>query len=172
MNRSIKILGVLLIGVAITCLGQIAPTSSLTGVVTDPSGSVVPNAQITLRNLETGFERKISASDTGQYLFNAVPVGLYSIHSEAPGFQAYQQTGIRLNVNTPATVNIRLSVGGMTEQVTVTADAAMVNTQSGTLSQVVQQRYLTDLPLTGRTAATLIRMVPGPVSGVGTTQAG
>jgi hypothetical protein len=172
MNRSIKILGVFLIGVAITCLGQIAPTSSLSGVVTDPSGGVVPNVQITLRNLETGFERKISASDAGQYLFNAVPVGLYSVHSEAPGFQAYQQTGIRLNVNTPATVNIRLSVGGMTEQVTVTADATMVNTQSGTLSQVVQQRYLTDLPLNGRNAATLIRMVPGTVSGVGTTTAG
>jgi len=151
---------------------QIAPTSSLEGTVTDPSGSVVPMVKLTLRNLETGLEKRTNSSETGKYIFNALPVGLYSVLAEAQGFQSYTQTGIRLNVNTPATVDIRLTVGSLTEQVNVTADASMVNTQSGTLSQVVQQRYLVDLPLNGRNAATLIRMVPGTVSGVGTTTAG
>ena len=172
MSRSIWRIPVLILSTVIACYSQISPTSSLNGTVADPSGSVVPNTRITLRNVETGFNRQLTTSETGQYLFNAVPVGLYSLHAEVTGFQTYQQTGIRLNVNTPATVNIKLTVGGITEQVTVAADANMVNTQSGTLSQVVQQRYLTDLPLNGRNAATLIRMVPGTVSGVGTTTAG
>lgn len=151
---------------------QIAPSSSLEGTVSDPSGSVVPGVRVTLRNLETGLERQTVTNGSGTYLFNALPVGLYSVLAEAQGFQAYTQTGIRLNVNTPATVDIRLSVGSLTEQVSVSADATMVNTQTPTLSQVVQQRYLVDLPLNGRNAATLIRMVPGTVSGVGTTTAG
>jgi hypothetical protein len=159
-----------LFGVA--AMAQIAPTSSLEGTVTDQTGSVVPNVAVTLKNLETGLERRATTSDVGKYIFNAMPVGLYSIQVEAQGFQSFRQTGIRLNVNTPATVDIRLTVGALTEQVSVTADATMVNTQSGTLSQVVQQRYLVDLPLNGRNAATLIRMVPGTVSGVGTTTAG
>ena len=171
MSRFVRT-SVFLVASAITCLGQIAPTSSLEGVVTDPSGGVIPNAKLTLHNSETGFERRSVTTETGRYLFNAVPVGLYSVQAEVQGFQTYQQTGIRLNVNTPATVNIRLAVGGVAEQMTVAADATMVNTQSGTLSQVVQQRYLVDLPLNGRNAATLIRMVPGTVSGVGTTTAG
>jgi hypothetical protein len=157
---------------ALAGFAQIAPTSSLEGTVTDQSGSVVPNVSVTLRNLETGLERHAATSDLGKYIFNAVPVGLYSLQAEAQGFQSFRQSGIRLNVNTPATVDIRLTVGALTEQVSVTADAAMVNTQSGTLSQVVQQRYLVDLPLNGRNAATLIRMVPGTVTGVGTTTAG
>ncbi len=172
MSRAAANIVLVIFIAAMVCFGQIAPTSSLEGTVADPSGSIVPNARLTIRNVETGFERQVTTSETGRYLFNALPVGLYSIQAEVQGFQTYLQTGIRLNVNTPATVNIRLTVGGLTEQVTVAADATMVNTQSGTLSQVVQQRYLVDLPLNGRNAATLIRMVPGTVSGVGTTTAG
>lgn len=172
MKQIVCAAGVFALIAASACFGQIAPTSSLEGTVTDPSGSVVPQTTVTLRNVETGFERQATTSDLGRYIFNAMPVGLYNLQVEATGFQAFRQSGIRLNVNTPATVDVRLSVGSVSDQVTVTADAAMVNTQSGTLSQVVQQRYIVDLPLNGRNAATLIRMVPGTVSGVGTTTAG
>lgn len=171
-SKSIRAGWLLTLLVTTVCLGQIAPTSSLEGTVTDPSGSAVPRTAVVLKNLETGFERHATTSELGRYNFNAMPVGLYSLQVEAQGFQTFRQSGIRLNVNTPATVDVRLSVGAVTEQVTVTADAVMVNTQSGTLSQVVQQRYLVDLPLNGRNAATLIRMVPGTVSATGTTTAG
>lgn len=171
MSTLFRLIALVVLSAAV-CVPQIAPMSSLEGTLTDSTGAVVPNANITLHNVDTGFERQATTSELGKYVFNAVPVGLYAIRAEAQGFQTYRQTGIRLNVNTPATVDIKLSIGAVTEQVVVTADATMVNTQSGTLSQVVQQRYLVDLPLNGRNAATLIRMVPGTVSGVGTTTAG
>lgn len=165
-------LAVLFLFVNGAVFSQVASTSSLEGTVVDQSGSMIPQAAVVLHNTETGLERNTVTTSAGRYLFNAVPVGLYRIQVEAAGFQVFRQSGIRLNVNTPATLDVTLKVGAMAEEITVTGDAAMVNTQTGTLSQVVQQRYLVDLPLNGRNAATLIRMVPGTVSGVGTTTAG
>ena len=155
-----------------SAVAQVAPTATLAGTVFDPSGAVLPEVALTLTNLDTGLERTAASASDGKYLFTSVPVGLYRLQAAASGFSTFQQTGIRLNVNTPATVDVRMAIGSVSDQVTVTADAIMVNTQSGALSQVVQQRYLQELPLNGRNAATLIRMVPGVASGVGTTTAG
>ena len=163
---------ILLLALTTIGLAQIAPTASLTGTVTDASGGSVPGARITLTNVETGFERRAVAQSDGRYLFSQIPVGLYRLEATADGFSKYLQSGIRLNVNTATTLDISLAVGAVGESVSVTADAEMVNTQSGTLSQVVQQQYIQELPLNGRNAATLVRMVPGAVTGVGTTTAG
>jgi len=157
---------------AFTALAQVAPTASLSGVVTDPSMATVPNATLVLTNLETGFQRTAVTGVDGVYRFMQLPVGLYRIEASAPGFATYQQSGIRLTVNTATTLDIRLPISSVGESIQVTADAVMVNTQSGGLSQVVQQRYIQELPLNGRNAATLVRMVPGVVTGVGTTTAG
>ncbi len=163
---------VLFLVLATTVSAQIAPTASLTGTVTDPSGAAVPNARVQIVNVETGFERSAEAQADGRYSFSQIPVGLYRIESSASGFSIHRQSGIRLNVNTATTLDIHLVVGAVGESVSVTADASMVNTQSGALSQVIQQQYVQELPLNGRNAATLIRMVPGAVTGVGTTTAG
>ncbi len=158
--------------ISLAAVAQVAPTAALTGVITDPSSASIPSANITLTNLETGFERTAVTDADGKYFFTQVPVGLYRVDASAQGFANYRQSGIRLNVNTTTTLDIRLQLGSVGESVSVTADAVMVATQSGALSQVVQQRYLQELPLNGRNAASLIRMVPGVVSGVGTTTAG
>ena len=152
--------------------GQVAPTASLAGVVRDPSGAVVASAEVSLNQMDTGFERKGRANENGQYLFLSVPVGVYTLRVASPGFSSLEQKGIRLNVNTATTLNVELRIGSVSDSVNVTADAQMVQTQNGTLGQVVQQRYIQELPLNGRNAATLIRMVPGAVTGVGTTNAG
>ena len=165
------IFGLLLVTGAVA-FAQIAPTASLTGAVTDPSGAAIPDSRVLLVNLETGFERAVAAQDDGSYRFTQIPVGLYRVEASSQGFSVYKQSGVRLNVNTATTLDIRLAVGSVGESVSVTADAAMINTQSGSLSQVVQQQYIQELPLNGRNAATLIRMVPGAVTGVGTTTAG
>lgn len=163
---------VLCVAIAAAALAQVAPTASLNGTVTDPSSAAVPNARIRLVNVDTGFERTAAAQSDGTYQFTQIPVGAYRVEANADGFSPYAQSGIRLNVNTSTTLDIRLSIGSVGESVSVVADAAMINTQSGTLSQVVQQQYIQELPLNGRNAATLIRMVPGVVTGVGTTTAG
>src|SRR5437899_2790530 len=97
--------------VAAIVFAQIAPTASLTGTITDPSGAAIPNAQIQLVNLETGFERTVKAQDEGSYRFTQIPVGIYRVEASANGFSVYRQSGVRLNVNTTTTLDIRLAVG-------------------------------------------------------------
>ena len=151
---------------------QIAPTASL------PEPLRIRAALSFLRRVFNWSELRLvsnapwTLSPTEGIVFSQVPVGLYRIEVSASGFNTLKQTGIRLNVNTTTTLDVRLVVGALGESVSVSADAEMVNTQSGTLSQVVQQQYIQELPLNGRNAATLIRMVPGVVTGVGTTTAG
>ena len=153
-------------------LAQTAPTSSLSGLITDPSGAAIVSAVVNLTNVGTSLNRETRSRSDGKFTVQLIPAGLYRLKVEAAGFRQFEQTGIRLNVDMPATVNVALSVGSLSEQVTVSEDSVMVNTQSGTLTQVVDQRYIEELPLNGRNAAALVRMVPGTVSGVGTTTAG
>lgn len=153
-------------------LAQVAPTASLTGTVTDPSGAAVPSVKLHLIQMETGLERFAAAQSDGHFLFSQVPAGPYSLEASASGFSPFKQTGFRLNVNNTTTLNIPLVIGSVGESVSVSAEAEMITTQSGALSQVIQQQYLQELPLNGRNAASLIRMVPGTVTGVGTTIAG
>jgi hypothetical protein len=157
---------------SLICFAQTAPTSALSGTVKDASGGVVPGATVVLTNTGTQWRRELKTGPEGQFSFVLVPVGRYSIRVNAPGFSTYEQSGITLEVDSRPSLSITLAVGGTAEQVVVSADAAMVATESGTLSQVVQQRYIENLPLNGRNPATLIRMVPGTVTGVGTTTAG
>jgi len=154
------------------CFAQTAPTSSLSGVVTDPSGAAVASAAVALTNQATHLMRQTQSGADGRYRLTLIPAGVYDLRVSAAGFRPLEQTNIRLNVDVPTTVNVALTVGALAEQVTVSEDAVMVNTQSGTLTQVVNQRYIEELPLNGRNAATLVRMVPGTVTGVGTTTAG
>ena len=157
---------------SIVLYAQGLSTASLSGQISDPANALVPSATITLKSPYTGWERTQTASPNGQYSFSAVPVGVYAVSISAPGFSTFSQTGLRLNVNTTSTLNVRLAVGAVSDSVTVQADALMVNTTSGTLSQTIQQRYIQELPLNGRNAANLVRMVPGVVTGTATATAG
>ena len=150
---------------------QVVPTTSLAGVVRDSSGAIVPNSSLVLVNSATHLTRKDAADAQGRFLFTLLPAGEYELTAAAPGFSAYQQTGITLDVNKPATVNVRLSVAAVVQQVSVRANAEMVDTQSGSLREVVTERYIEELPLNGRNAASLVYMAPGAVNGVGQTPA-
>src|SRR3954453_24113312 len=110
---------------------QIAPTASLTGTVTDPSGAVILAARVQIVSVDTGFEGSVEAQSDGRYVFSQSPVGLYRIDVSANGFNTHKQTGIRLNVNTTTTLDIRLAIGAVGDSVSVSADAEMVNTQTG-----------------------------------------
>ncbi|MDQ6699255.1 MAG: carboxypeptidase regulatory-like domain-containing protein, partial [Acidobacteriota bacterium] len=163
---------IVLLTVAEIVHAQVAPTASLLGTISDPSGSLIPNASAALVNTGTGLSRETRSGPDGAFAFRQAPVGMYRLKVTAAGFNVYERSGIILNVDSAPRVNVVLSVGPVSEQVTVTADAPMVATESGTLSQIVNQRYIENLPLNGRNAATLVRMAPGTVTGVGTTTAG
>lgn len=146
---------------------QVVPTTTLNGTVTDPSGAVIPSATVEAVNTATGVKRQTMSNAQGQYFFNFMLPGKYQVDVTAPGFSAYHQAGITLDVNVPSTVNVHLGVGSASTQVTVAANAEMIDTESSTLHQVVGQQYLGNLPLDGRNAATLVTMAPGVTSSPG-----
>jgi hypothetical protein len=148
-------------------LGQIVPTASLEGAVTDPSGANIPSANVQIVNVGTRVAKQMSTDSQGRFGFKFLLPGSYELNVLATGFAAYHQTGITLDVNVPATVHVRLGLESAVSQVAVTADSEMVDTESGTLHQVVGKQYLENLPLNGRNAATLVTMAPGVVTSPG-----
>jgi hypothetical protein len=146
---------------------QIVPTATLTGLVSDPTGAVVPSATVQIVNAGTQVAHETVSDEQGRFLFSFLQPGSYQLNVSAPGFNKYQQTGITLNVNAPATVNVRLAVQSTATEVIVNSNAEMIDTESNTLHQIVGQQYLENLPLNGRNAATLVTMAPGVVTSPG-----
>ena len=138
-------------------------TASLGGTVTDATGAVVPGAQVTVRNVNTGLELNTSTGPTGAYLFSRLPVGSYELTVENEGFQTYVQAGIGLTVNQVATQDVTLQLGQVTEQVTVESQAELITTRTATVGQLIDQRRVVDLPLNGRSAQSLLYLSIGTV---------
>lgn len=150
-----------------TLLAQILPTATLTGAVTDPSGAVVPSATVQIVNTGTRVTNQTKSDAQGRFLFSFLGPGSYELNVSAPGFNAYHQTGITLDVNAPATLNVHMGMQSASSQVTVKANTEMVDTESSTLHQIVGKKYLANLPLNGRNAATLVTLAPGVVTNSG-----
>ena len=137
------------------------PTATILGVVKDSSGAVVPGAALTVRNVETGLTRTTVAGADGSYRFAALPVGPYEVRVEHTGFRAELRTGLALSVSQEAVIDFALQVGAVAETVSVTAEAPQVNTTSGSLGTIVDERQVTDLPLDGRNYIDLTLLQPG-----------
>jgi hypothetical protein len=150
---------VLLTACATPLWGQAVASAQISGQVTDPTGAAVPTAQVTARQAETGQVRTTNCGPDGIYALPNLPVGLYKLEVQATGFETYVQDGIHLQVGENPTVDVRLQLGQVSQQVAVTANANMVQTQSTSVSQVVDQRSMVDLPLNGRTATELVMLV-------------
>ncbi|OYW11615.1 MAG: hypothetical protein B7X34_02900, partial [Acidobacteriia bacterium 12-62-4] len=106
-----------------------AQTSALQGNVTDGQNAAVGDAIVSLINQETAAQRKTLASPTGSFSFVQVPPGNYRLEVQKPGFRAFASQ-VRLQVNTPATLNVQLEIGQVTETVNVTGEAVAINTQN------------------------------------------
>src|SRR5579883_1856103 len=147
---------------AAACLAQIG-TTSLAGVVTDRSGAAVPGAAITLVNPSQGTERKAVTNNSGEYRFLSVPPGTYNLTVEKQGFQTAHQNNLALLVNNPATSNIALEVGSVTEQVEVTSQAAAINTTDASLGNAIGEHQIKQLPLESRNVPDLLSLQAGVV---------
>src|SRR3990167_3865834 len=144
------------------------PTATILGVVKDSSGAVVPGSTLTARNVETGQTRTGVSAWDGSYRFSALPVGSYEVRVEQSGFQAAVRSGLTLTVGQEAVVNFTLEVGAVTQTVAVTAEAPLVNTTSGSLGGLVDERKVADLPLNGRNYMDLTMLQSGVQEAPGT----
>jgi hypothetical protein len=125
-------------------------TATLTGIVKDSSGAVVPAVVVTLTNQKTNVARASKSSADGSYLFSLVPIGTYELTAEHGGFRKYAQTGIVLDINQNARQDITLEVGATTQVVEISSQVAQVDTVGATLGKVETERRILDLPLVGR----------------------
>src|SRR6201991_5122772 len=164
--RTFKPVALILIGFALITTGHFARAQAVAnaeihGSVQDASGAVVSGAQVKATQTETGYTQTTISGADGLYSLPNLPVGSYKIDVVGQAFKSYTQTGIVLQVGNNVQINIALQVGSVSDHIDVTADAAMVQTQDTSVSQVIDQRRIVDLPLNGRQATDLILLSGG-----------
>jgi len=145
------------------CLGTsmlAQATSSLRGKVADAQGGALPGVTVVLANTETAFNRQVVTDETGSYSLLQVPPGAYTITAELPGFQT-ASAKIALQVNTPATLDLKMDIGGITESVKVEAAVTMVNTTDATVGNAFKEVQVRQLPLMTRNVVELLSLQPG-----------
>jgi hypothetical protein len=145
-----------------TAYGQ--ATASIVGTVTDPAGAAVPNAKVAITNIETGLARSTTTNSTGSYAAHELAIGHYRVRAEAPGFKAYEQTGITLQVNDTIRADLSLQVGQVQESVTVEANPVAVQGDTSEVSQTVTGTQISELATNGRNLLQLTTLVPGAAS--------
>jgi hypothetical protein len=158
---------VLLTAIFSSLLVAQTPTGTVLGTITDPNGAVVQGAKIVVVNTQTNLRLETTSDNDGFFTAAFRPVGLYSVEATAPGFKKFRQDGIRLQVGQQARVDVRLSLGDVAESVSVTADAAVVETTSSSIGKVVDNKRINDLPLNTRNVYELVRLTPGVAGGIG-----
>jgi len=145
-------------------------TASVLGTVKDQTGAVISGAQVTATNIETHVAQTASTNAQGFYVFSALQPGKYEVTINLPGFKAFKQTGIGLNVNDAVTVDATLQIGHADEVVTVSSNALQVETASTQLGEVIEDTQITSVPLNGRSYTDLLALQPGVAnanSGIG-----
>ncbi len=138
-------------------------TAQISGSVKDQSGAVLPGAEVTATQTETGIARNTISNETGAYVLSNLPLGPYRLEVSLPGFRTFVQTGIVLQVNSSPVINATLEVGQRTEQIEIQANAALVETRSIGVGQVMEQQRILELPLNGRNVTELITLGGGAV---------
>ncbi len=156
---AVVLTGILLPLSAVQVWAQGGATAQISGVITDPSGAVVPNAKVTVTQTATGLVRSTVSGPDGIYVLPNLPVGSYRLEVQTGGFNTYIQTGIVLQVSSDVAINISLTVGQTTQRVEVSANANMVETQTTSLGSVIDNARVLDLPLNGRQATDLIMLM-------------
>lgn len=130
--------------------------AQITGFVRDSSGGTLPGVDVTVTQTATGASRSTVTSADGAFAFPNLPVGPYQLKASLQGFSTFVQDGIVLQVNSNPVVNVALQIGAISEQLTVTANASMVETRSTGIGQVIDNKNVVELPLNGRQATELI----------------
>src|SRR5437773_1654093 len=139
-------------------------TASITGTVTDATGSAIPNAKVVATNAGTALTHAVQTNSAGVYNLPFLPVGSYNILAENSGFKRATLGPFTLEVNQIARVDFKMEVGELTQTVEVSAAAPILQTESTATGDAINSAKLTALPLNGRNFATLTLLIPGAIS--------
>ena len=134
---------------------------TVTGVLTDATGAVIPGSKVTLTDQDKGYAFNATSDGTGRYLYRSIPPGVYSVTAEMPGFEKTVRTGIRVDVNQNVTVNLSLKVSGSSQTVEVKSQAQGLDVQDATTGLVIDRKFINDLPLVDRYVMDLTMLTPG-----------
>src|SRR5581483_10677383 len=153
-----------LVCLSVTPLAAQEVSASITGRVTDPSGSAIVGAKVNAKDLDRGTQWPTTTNDEGIYAFPRIPAGSYELRVEAQGFKTFVQERLELDVNQRARLDVPMAIGGMTETVSVTADAALLQTDTTQVGTVINPETLDHAALISRNPIQLTLSVPGAVS--------
>ena len=157
--------GLLVVLALVSFLGSQAyaqiDTGRITGTIRDKSGALVPDAEVTLTNVETGVASSVPSTSAGVYTFEAVKPGTYSVKVRKTGFSTFASSGIVVHVQNALTIDVRLSVGRVDQQVTVTSDVPLLQSEDASLGQTINKKLVDELPLANRDWTTLSQLAAG-----------
>lgn len=170
--RVFTMLTVTLMAGAPRCFGQAAAMNGeISGTVTDPAGSAIPNAIVKITNRATGFHQAGTTGDSGLYRFNVLPLGAYELEVQAIGFATLTRSGIEVNAGATVSVNLPMQIAGSTTQVEVTAAGALTNPDRTSLGTTLDNNATRNLPLVSRNPYNFVLFQPN-VSGIANTEFG
>jgi len=142
---------------------QAGSTAQISGTVKDTSGGVLPGADVTATQTDTGLKRSVVSDAGGSYTLTNLPIGPYRLDVNLVGFKSYARTGLVLQVNDSPTINVELSLGAVEETVTVQAASPLIETRNMGVGQVMDNKRIQELPLNGRNPADLLQYLPAAV---------
>src|SRR5216684_625178 len=160
MKRTSALLSALLCLIPVHLCAQ-ATTAKVVGTVTDPSGAAIPSATVTARNAQTNQSRATKTNEVGNYEFSFMPVGAYTLTVESSGFQKAEVSQFQLTVDQVARINVQLTVGEVSEKVSVEVSAVALQTEDARVGTVIDSQKVVELPLNGRTFVQLALLTPG-----------
>ncbi len=134
---------------------------TVSGLITDPSQAIVPGAQVTLLDQQKGYQFTTTSDKSGRYLFTAIPPGTYTVSTEVAGFEKSVLTNIRVNVSENATANLNLKVATSRQAVDVQSEGQPLATEDAVTGQVINRRFINDLPLVDRYVLDFVALGPG-----------
>ncbi len=153
-------LGAAMLAAALPVFSQ-AITAKVVGTVSDPSGAAIPAAKVEIRNADTNVPRSLSTDAQGNYEFNFLPVGRYTLEVSATGFQKTAVSAFSLSVDQVARVDVKMTLGQAAESVKVEAAAILMQTENATVGTVIDSQKVVELPLNGRSFVQLALLTPG-----------
>ncbi len=138
-----------------------AITGSISGRVLDGSGAVIPGAEVTAVNRDTGIRQTVTTNSEGFYIFSALSIGSYTVRVAKPGFRDFEATNVKVDANSALRIEATLSLGSVSETQEVRANALQVETQNTQLGEVIESEKMTSVPLNGRSFTDLLALQPG-----------